>query len=126
MAGPLAVHGCRYYDKSVGEVDSAHQLRALQAEGGDVWLIYTFSETLQVGYPHLWESITDGFSIVERFEGTVGNGAIVVCLEKSARKSKDDQDLGHDAILLETARTPLPHSRIEESTRLPHRVHSRG
>jgi hypothetical protein len=92
VAGPLAIHGCRYYDASVFRLDSAKQLRELQSDNQDLWLMYTFPDTLRAGHPELWDCITENFRIAARFDGTVVNGTIIVCRFVGPPESKDKSD----------------------------------
>ena len=46
---------------------------------GRVWLVYNSRVFLESRTPQLWALITSRFDEVARFEGTLGDGAVVVC-----------------------------------------------
>lgn len=67
-----------YLGRSWQRVDNASQFRQLRANGGQVWVIYTFPAYIEANQPDLWTMLQRECAPVREFEGTVAGGTIIV------------------------------------------------
>jgi 4-amino-4-deoxy-L-arabinose transferase-like glycosyltransferase len=72
------------YQTGWTEVTSRQALDAVRAQADRTWLLYTFPAVLEAVYPDVMASIQSDFSVVKQFNGTVGEGAILVAVADRA------------------------------------------
>ena len=87
--GMAAVCLHRYYDPDVEVIDSAAQLKAIQARAPNqpIWLMYTFPQQLEAVHPDVWHTIQTTFGTGKAFAGTVAGGEVVVCRYEPSSES---------------------------------------
>jgi uncharacterized membrane protein len=67
-----------YLGREWPRIDRADDLRALQREGRDVWVLFTFPAYIESGQPELWAMLRAACVPVADFHGTVAAGGITV------------------------------------------------
>ena len=60
-------------------VDTADELKSIQAFSKRIWLLYTMPVYLQQSHTDLMTAIQNDFRVVQEFHGTLGGGTIFVC-----------------------------------------------
>jgi len=78
VLGLAALPYRRYYGRDWPQVESAQELRAVQASSRRVWALYTLPIQLQSRAPGLWSALREGFETQRVFRGTMGGGEVVV------------------------------------------------
>jgi 4-amino-4-deoxy-L-arabinose transferase-like glycosyltransferase len=73
-----------YYGLDYPVVTDSAELEAARATNGRTWIIFTFRPVLQSLQPEVAQAIVDEFFIVDRFPGSVANGAVVVVTDDAA------------------------------------------
>ena len=95
VALDLAAHGCCYYASDIARAGSLPELAALEAGGGEVWLLCTFRSSLRARKPELAEHVDLRYREVRTFRAMVGEGEISVCRTRwpAAPQSLVDTDV---------------------------------
>lgn len=68
-----------YYHQAWPGVASLPTLDSLRAQAPRTWLLYAFRPHMEAMHPDILSAIERDFTVVERFNGTLGNGTIFVC-----------------------------------------------
>lgn len=79
---PLAEH--YRFVRTVAALDSALGEWATQHPDGEVWLVTTFERALTMDLPELNDRVQAGWTVQQRFDGTMGDGGVNVWHERPA------------------------------------------
>jgi hypothetical protein len=78
LAGLATFPYREYYRRDWTAVETRAEIAAAQASGRPVWLLATFPIHLQSRYPDVWKTVTEEFTTVRVFRGTIGDGEVRV------------------------------------------------
>jgi hypothetical protein len=73
-----------YLQKPWTLVDNVGDLRQIEQQHARTWVLYTFPIRLAAAHPDIWSRIQSDYTTQAVFPGTVGGGAIVVMVNRSA------------------------------------------
>jgi 4-amino-4-deoxy-L-arabinose transferase-like glycosyltransferase len=73
-----------YYQTGWVKIEDFESLASIRSAAKRTWLLYTFETHVRSVYPEIMSAIEGEFRVVNRFEGTVGDGAILVCLAENS------------------------------------------
>jgi hypothetical protein len=79
-AGLAAMPYREFFKVDWTKVDSVEALQELRHGARRTWFVYTLPTHLEAVHPDLMLKIRNDFRVVQTFPGTLGGGAIVVCL----------------------------------------------
>ena len=83
------------YNRDWESIDSLTALTEVRARAERTWLFYTLPIHLQSVHPEIMANLQADFEVMKTFPGTLGGGAIIVCLahnanwESAARQASD-------------------------------------
>lgn len=82
----LAAEAYRRYYAPVSwkTVDTAAELDAIRASHARTWLVYTLPIQVRAYHPEIWKTVEREFESVAVFPGTLGDGALTVCVNRAA------------------------------------------
>lgn len=73
----------RYFAPQWLVVQTQQELEAIERAHRHVWLVYTLPIGIRASHRDLWELIQRDFQVVQVFPGTLGDGAVNVCRERT-------------------------------------------
>jgi hypothetical protein len=74
----------RYLNQPWSSVDSVSRLEEIERSHAATWVLYTFPIRLAAVHPDIWSRLQAQYQTAAVFPGTVGGGAIVVAVNRSA------------------------------------------
>lgn len=74
----LTVLPSQFYKTNWTVVEDAKELKALSESASRTWFVYTFPNVLAADSPDILELVRNEFQLIRTFDGTVGDGAIMV------------------------------------------------
>jgi len=96
-----------YYRQNWPSIESAEVLYDLRKQARRTWLIYAFRPHMEALHRDVLSMIERDFTVIKRFDGTLGNGTIFVCRsETTATFSLPQAELAHDEAPLISSETP--------------------
>ncbi|MFI5397356.1 MAG: glycosyltransferase family 39 protein [Candidatus Binatia bacterium] len=77
----------RYFAPQWLVAQTRQELEAIEGSHQHVWLVYTLPIGLRGSHPDLWELIQRDFQVIQVFPGTLGDGAVNVCRERTQQRT---------------------------------------
>jgi len=74
-----------YYAPEWPEISTAEQLRTLERQGGDTWVIYTLGSYVERAKPDLARILRTDYELMKTFPGTLGDGDLFVLRNRQSK-----------------------------------------
>ncbi len=86
----------RYFAPQWLVAKSETELRNLEQNSGNIWLVYTLSPEIKAFRPEMWQMIERNYKIVRVFPGTLNGGEIYVCrnITDEEKNNESSQNFG--------------------------------
>jgi 4-amino-4-deoxy-L-arabinose transferase-like glycosyltransferase len=78
MVGLVVFTYKNLYMRDWQEVETVNELDSIRSHSKHTWLLYSFPTHVAAVYPDIMREIKKDFQIVKQFQGTVGDGSIIV------------------------------------------------